>query len=253
MAKYDYSKSKDFVEEISVVASSLTAVLAGKAEVSTSNLNGGSGTFDNLKASWGKALSIGDLKANLMAKYDYSKSKDFVEEISVTGDLMDDADLKVGYAVTRNFPNSATEVTVTATTKGTSVTALYDGELKEVSATRSVDVADRTVDLEPSYLIKTKTARVKLASMFGKDKVSATVDYGMDDASTTYEVGYAHSLEEGRSVTATIKPASTDLEVEYVDSTFEDGAVWTAVANLKTDDPTSLDKATVSLKRSWDW
>jgi len=236
-----------------VVASSLTAVLAGKAEVSTSNLNGGSGTFDNLKASWGKALSIGDLKANLMAKYDYSKSKDFVEEISVTGDLMDDADLKVGYAVTRNFPNSATEVTVTATTKGTSVTALYDGELKEVSATRSVDVADRTVDLEPSYLIKTKTARVKLASMFGKDKVSATVDYGMDDASTTYEVGYAHSLEEGRSVTATIKPASTDLEVEYVDSTFEDGAVWTAVANLKTDDPTSLDKATVSLKRSWDW
>lgn len=113
-----------------VVASSLTAVLAGKAEVTTSNLNGGSGTFDNLKASWGKALSIGDLKANLMAKYDYSKSKDFVEEISVTGDLMDDADLKVGYAVTRNFPNSATEVAVTATTKGTSVTALYDGELK---------------------------------------------------------------------------------------------------------------------------
>lgn len=236
-----------------VVASSLTAVLAGKAEVTTSNLNGGSGTFDNLKASWGKALSIGDLKANLMAKYDYSKSKDFVEEISVTGDLMDDADLKVGYAVTRNFPNSATEVAVTATTKGTSVTALYDGELKEVSATRSVDVADRTVDLEPSYLVKTKTARVKLASMFGNDKMSATVDYGMDDASTTYEVGYSHSLEEGRSVTATVKPASTDLEVEYVDSTFEDGAVWTAVANLKTDDPTSLDKATVSLKRSWDW
>ena len=154
-----------------VVASSLTAVLAGKAEVTTSNLNGGSGTFDNLKASWGKALSIGDLKANLMAKYDYSKSKDFVEEISVTGDLMDDADLKVGYAVTRNFPNSATEVAVTATTKGTSVTALYDGELKEVSATRSVDVADRTVDLEPSYLVKTKTARVKIGRASCRERV----------------------------------------------------------------------------------
>jgi len=236
-----------------VVASSLTAVLAGKAEVTTSNLNTGSGAFDNIKASWGKALSIGDLKANLLAKYDYSKSKDFVEEISVSGDLMDDSDLKVGYEVTRNFPKAATEVAVTATTKGTSITALYDGELKELSGTRTVDVGDREVDLEPSYLVKSKTARVKLASMFGKDKVTATVDYGMDDASTTYEVGYAHSIEDGRSVTATVKPASTDLAVEYVDSTFEDGAVWTASANLKTDDPTSLDKATVSLKRSWDW
>ena len=124
---------------------------------------------------------------------------------------------------------------------------------QELSGTRTVDVGDREVDLEPSYLVKSKTARVKLASMFGKDKVTATVDYGMDDASTTYEVGYAHSIEDGRSVTATVKPASTDLAVEYVDSTFEDGAVWTASANLKTDDPTSLDKATVSLKRSWDW
>merc|ERR1711908_53838 len=140
--------------------------------------------------------------------------------------------------VTRNFPKAATEVAVTATTKGTSITALYDGELKELSGTRTVDVGDREVDLEPSYLVKSKTARVKLASMFGKDKVTATVDYG---------------IEDGRSVTATVKPASTDLAVEYVDSTFEDGAVWTASANLKTDDPTSLDKATVSLKRSWDW
>merc|ERR1719162_1382768 len=99
--------------------------MAGTAEVSTSNLRSGA-SFDNLKATWGKALNIGD-------------------------------ELSLGYEVTKNFGgDKTTEVKLTAEVSGSTITAELDSvdNLKEVSATRSVTIGDRDIDLEPSFLVK---------------------------------------------------------------------------------------------------
>jgi len=240
-----------------VVALPIAALAANNAEISTSNLNGGGAAFDNLKASWGKALNIGDFKTNMNLKYDYAKSKDSLQEVSFSGNLVEDGDMTVGYEVTRSFDGGATAVKVSAETGGTTLCAEYDTDeqLKEVSASRTVDVSDRKVDVEPSWLVKAKKARVKLMSALGdSDSVRAQVDYDTNSGDTAVEVGFSRQLKEGKSLSATLTPASKDLEVELVDSSFEQGATWTATANVGLDDASSIaDNAKVTLKRSWAW
>jgi len=234
------------------------AVLANTAEVSTSDVRKGA-AFENIKASWGKALNVGDFKTNLRCNYDYNENKDFLKEVSLAGDLLDGSgdDLSVSYDVNHNFKTKNTEVKLTANTQGTTLSVDYDTEsnIKEVSAARAVDVADRSVDLQPSWLVKAKTARVKMMSALGGDnKLSAQVDYNTDGRSTSYELGYSRQLEEGKEVSATFKPDSSELDVEYVDSKFESGATWAAKASVDTSDAGNLLDATkLTLKRSWSW
>lgn len=235
------------------------AVLAANtAEVTTSDVRKGA-AFDNIKASWGKALSIGDFKTNLRCNYDYNDNRDFLKEISVSGDLVEGSgdDLSVSYDVNHNFKSKNTEVTLSANTQGTTLSLDYDTEsqVKEVSASRSVDVSDRTVDLTPSWLVQAKTARIKMMSALGGDsKVSAQVDYETDGGATSFELGYSTTLEGGQEVSATFAPDSNELEVEYVDSKFEKGATWTATATVDTSDAGNIvDAASLKLKRSWSW
>merc|ERR1712159_114901 len=173
-------------------------------------------------------FSVGDFKSTLNCKYDYNSNKDFLNEASLSGNVLDGDDLKVGYEVSKNFKSKATEVRLTAETAGTRFAAEYntDDSLKEVSAHREVDVGNRKVDLEPAWLAQAKTARVKLMSAFGEDRVRAQVDYSTGDKSASYELGYEHDLEQGKQVSATLHPDNKELEVEYVDSKFEDGATW---------------------------
>ena len=56
--------------------------MAGTAEVSTSNLRSGA-SFDNLKATWGKKLSLGDFSSQLDCSYDYNANRDFLKSASV--------------------------------------------------------------------------------------------------------------------------------------------------------------------------
>merc|ERR1711924_137266 len=135
-----------------------------------------------------------------------------------------------------------TEVTLTANSKGTTLTAEYDtdSQLTEVGASRDVDLSDYTV---------------KLMSTFGSDKdsVSAQIDYDTDaQSASATEVTYDRALEDGRSVSTTYTPSSKNLEIEYTDDGFESGATWTATANVGLDDGDNiLDAASVSVKRSW--
>jgi len=237
--------------------SAVAVFAANNAEISTSNLNGGGAAFDNLKASWGKALNIGDFETRMNLKYDYAKSKDSLQEVSFSGNLVDDSDMKVGYEVTRSFDGGATAVKLSAETGGTTLAAEYDtdDQLKEVSAQRTVEISDRKVDVEPSWLVKAKTARVKLMSALGdSDSLSAQVDYDTNSGDAEVEVGFSRQLKEGKSLSATLTPKTKDLEVELVDASFEDGATWTATANVPLNDAASVkDSAKVTLKRSWAW
>jgi len=204
-------------------------------------------------------LNIGDFKTNLKCNYDYNDNRDFLKEVNFAGDLLEGSgdDLSVSYDVNHNFKSKNTEVKLTANTQGTTLVVDYDTEsqIKEVSAARSVDLGDQSVDLRPSWLVQAKTARVKMMTALGGDnKVSAQVDYNTDGGATAFEVGYSRSLEDGKEVSATFTPDSKELEVEYVDSKFENGATWTAKATVDTNDPSSvLDATKLTLKRAWSW
>ena len=128
------------------------ALGANQAEISTSDLRKNA-AFDNLKATWGKvrpapgtpprrllsarapdaespcaaqALNIGDFKTQLTASYDYNANKDFLKDVRFEGDLLEQDDLTVAYDVKRSFVTKQTEVTLTANSKGTTLTAEYD-------------------------------------------------------------------------------------------------------------------------------
>jgi len=125
----------------------------------------------------------------------------------------------------------------------------------QVSAARTVEVSDRKVDVQPSWLVKAKTARVKLMSALGdRDSVSAQVDYDTNSGDAEVELGFSRQLKDGKSLSATLAPKNKDLEVNLVDSSFEDGATWTATANVPLEDASNVkNNAKVTLKRSWAW
>jgi len=246
-----------------MLATSMLSLSANRAEVSTGNLRGDAGKFDNLKASWEKGLEIGDFKTKVAAKYDYNSNKDFLKEVSFSGDLVegDSADdVSVSYELRRDFASKRSDVRLTASSQGTTLSAEYDTEdqLTEVAVQREVDLGDQKVDVQPSWMVKAKAARVKLMSGLnnGKDKVSAQFDYDVDGKEVgALEVGFTRQLKAGQTLAASYKPDKSDLEVSLQDDNFEDGATWTATANvpLESADANLLDAARVTLKRSWGW
>lgn len=247
---------------VAAVAITALAALSNTAEISSTNIRDGA-AFDNIKASWNQALKLGDFSSSLRCNYDRKANSDFLKDVQLSGDLVEASnsdDVRVSYEVTHNFADSNTNVKLSANTQGTTIGAeIDDRQLQEVSAQRDVDLGGNTVNVQPSWLVKAKTARVKLMSSLGKDndKVSAQVDYDTGAGSVSgVELGYERQLEEGRGVSATFKPSSKDLDVEYVDNKFENGATWTAKASVPLENnggSNLLDAAKVTLKRGWSW
>lgn len=211
-----------------------------------------------LPTQW-QALKLGDFNTNLRCNYDYGANRDFLKDATLSGDLVEASsadDVRVSYEVSHNFGDKSTNVKLSANSQGTTLGAeINDRELQEVSAQRDVDFGDSKVNVQPSWMVKAKTARVKLMSnLGGGDKVRAQVDYDTNDSSATYEVSYDRHLEDGRDVSATFSPASKNLDVEYVDNKFESGASWTAKASMNLDNGGNmLDAAKLTLKRAWSW
>jgi len=243
-------------ESMLYAALAIPAILSSNgAELTTGNVRSGA-SIDNLKASWGKALSIGKFKANIDAKYDYASSKDSLKEVSLSGDLVEGGgdDLSVSYQVKRNFASGNNDIKLTASSGGTDLKLGYaNGEVKDISATRDVDIGDYKVSCEPSWTVKAKAARVKLMTSLGskKDSFGAEVEYTDGDARVN-EVSYSRDLDNAKSVSAKLEPESKDLEIEYTDGQFEDGATWKAVVNTKAEG-NLVDAAKVTLSRAWNW
>merc|ERR1711957_1067491 len=122
------------------------ATAANKAEVSTGNLRTGA-SFDNLKASWGKKLSLGDFNTQLDVSYDYAGNKEFLKDATLAGSLMDASgdDVSLSYEVTKTFADKAVELKLTAGLSGTTVTGTFDtvDQMTEVSALRTVRAPQR--------------------------------------------------------------------------------------------------------------
>jgi len=236
----------------------IVSTTANTAEVTTSNLRAGA-TFNNLKAKWGRKLSLGDFNTQLDCTYDHSVCKDFLKDAKMSGNLINSVgkgdDIRLDYEVTKNFQGAKNqELKLTATTRGTKFTADIDSaaNLKEVSAQRMVTIGDRDIDMEPSWLVKSNTMRVKMMSTFSRDTLKAQIDYDPDGKTSSYELGYERDLEDGKTITATLVPGDNNLELELVDTEFESGATWTATASVPTDSYL-LEDAKISLKRAWSW
>ena len=79
--------------------------------------------FDNVKAAWSKGLTIGDRTTTLKCNYDYNDNRDFLNEVSLEGDLTEKGDdLQVSYKASHNFKNKASAVKLSAATAGTTRT-----------------------------------------------------------------------------------------------------------------------------------
>jgi len=257
MEKMVYLERNSLQKMISVAA---FAALGNTAEVSSTDLRKGA-AFDNIKASWNQALKLGDFSTKLNANYDYNANKDFLKEVSLAGDLVESAnadDVSVSYEVSHNFADKNTNVRLSANMQGTNLGAEYDQNngFKEVTAECDVDIADQKINVQPSWLVQAKTARVKLMSkLSGGDKLSAQVDYNSGSVDNI-EVSYDHNLEAGRDISATVRPSKKEVEIDYVDNSFEKGATWTASASMPLENSGSsnlLDAAKLTLKRSWAW
>lgn len=225
----------------------------GSVDITSTNVAQGKGGFDNLVAKWGKALDMGGLKTNLDVAYDYSANKNMLSSATLSGSLTDD----VAYEIAHDFNSDSTEATLTASTtqSGTTIGAEYSTseQLKEITANRDVSLGGTDVNADVSWCVKAQSARIKLMSALdGGDKVSASFDYKDGDASGI-ELGLDHNIEKGKDVSATLSPEKNNLEINYVDTTLEDGATWTATANVDTNGGNLMDSASVTLKRSWEW
>lgn len=233
--------------------------LANTAEISSNNIRSGA-ALDNIKATWNQALKLGDFSTNLQCNYDRNANKDFLSEATLSGDLVEASsadDVGVAYEVSHNFGDSKTNVKLSAKTQGTTLGAeLDDREFTEISLNRDVEAGGQNVNVKPSWLLKSQTARVKLMTNVGDDNLRAQFDFKPDGAEVSgVEVSYDRSLESGRDVSVTFTPADKNMEVEYVDSKFEDGATWTATASVPFESAGGnlVDDAKVTLKRSWAW
>jgi hypothetical protein len=234
------------------------SALSNTAEVSSGDLRHGA-AFDNVKASWNQALKLGTFASKLNANYDYSANKEFLKDVSLSGDLVESDNVDLSYEVSHDFADKNTNIRMTANSHGTSFGAEFDRNdgFKEVSLDRDLDIGDKKLNVQPSWLVQAKTARVKLMSKLGSaDSVSAQVDFDTSGKSATYKVGYDHNIDDGRDISTTLKPNDRSVDIDYVDNKFEDGATWTASASLpleKGDSSSLLDAAKLSLKRSWKW
>jgi hypothetical protein len=257
-----------------MLALAFQPTLANTVSLQTGDLRQGS-AFDRVKATFSQALKLGEMSSGtLSVEYDSGANRDFLKEAKYSGSLMEPkaaapasrgkkateaSDLSVDYEVTHDFVSEKSDLKLTASSvvSGTKVGAeLHGAELKEVSAERDIDVGDSALSASANWLVQAKTARVKLMSKLNGNPLSAQVDYNPDSQSANnVEVNYDHNLAEGRDLSASLKVDGGNLEVDYVDSKFEDGAVWTASASVPTSGDASglLDNTKLSLKRAWQW
>merc|ERR1712167_333438 len=108
------------------------------------------------------------------------------------GNVVDDVslDYEITHSLTGSKDDTGFGVKADATNGKVSV--------NEVSLTRDVDAGDQSVQVTPSWLLQSKTARVKLMSkLSGGDKLEATVDYATDGGDITYEVSLDHNIASG--------------------------------------------------------
>jgi hypothetical protein len=223
--------------------------LANTAEMTTSTISSANvlPKFDSFKATWNTDVSLGDHSTSVATKFDFKDGEGNLD-VTLTGDVVDGVSYKVSDAL------GDKSIKLTAAAQGMTVT-LDQGDGLEVSTSRDIDLGDQTLNVKPTWLVKANTARVKLMSKLGGDSINAQIDYDIDGGEASLkEVSLDHHIEDGRDVSATFSPGSSNLKVDYVDKKVDSGATWTATATVPLEDRNNIvDSASLKLKRAWSW
>lgn len=215
-------------------ASILLAALTGHAAGNTvltlqsNDLVGGTPALDNVKALWSAA--VGPAKLSLL--FDRKAKANGIQEAKLAGSM---ADIK--YVLTHKF-GAATALALQ--TKQAGVTVKADGDdtdyLKSVSASYPVDAGPASLVLEPSYMVKSKVAKLKVSAAMAlagglglSSKLTAT---GTDDISADLSVDYDVSLGNDLALSASVSPLDKEGEVTLTGSTQNPSATWVGSASM---------------------
>lgn len=192
-------------------------------ELSSSDLSSGGRVLDNIKGQWSQTLKFMGKEATLNAEYDRNARENFLSEATLSGAVDD-----VKYELTTGFGDDY-ELTLTTDTKdGTAVELVGDNKngLTKVAATRGVTVQGQDCDVEFSHARKSGSSKVKLSSVLGHGvSGSATWTVGNKLGDADYELEYASSIGDGRSLSANLNPKDGTGDIEYVDTKTVDATI----------------------------
>lgn len=208
-----------------VVFAAVGVVAAERSiEISSTDLSGGaSRVIDNIKGQWSQTLKFLGAEAEINAEYDRNSRKDFLSEATLSGKCDD-----VNYELKTEFGDSV-ELTATTTTKdGTDLEVVADNKngLTSVTASRDVKIQGQDCNMEASHERSSSTSKLKLSSVLGHGvSGSATWTVGNKLTDADYELEYASSISDGRSIEATINPKDGSGDIEYTDSKTLDATI----------------------------
>lgn len=209
------------------LALGLSAVSAGSVTLQTGDLSGGNKALDTIKAKWSQAISVLGHDATLSAEYDRNENENFPSEATLTG-----SSGSIDYKATTKFGNTVDYVLSTKTEDGSSVEAegtvdllsASDLSLNKVKATSSRTLRGNDYDIEMSHDLQEGESKLKLSTVLGNGfKAIGHLSNKGGETSKSYEVEYDTTLNEGRTLTATVSPSTGEGEIEYVDSKTLDG------------------------------
>jgi hypothetical protein len=215
-----------------VIVAFLGSVTAGSVELVTGDLSQSKRALDNIKGKWSQVVGNG---AKLTAEYDRNTRKDFLKEATLAGTLD-----KLEYELTTDFGGMNADIKLATTTRdGTTLEAegrIADlkGSVNKLTATRAAKLAalghSQDVDLEISHDVAASSSKIQLSSIVGGGirAIGAVVTSG-SKSSMSYEFEYDTTLTEGRTLSASVSPASGTGEIEYVDSATLDATITATV------------------------
>lgn len=224
-----------------IVASSIGAALAGSIELVSSDVRSGGIGIDNIKGKWSQKVSLFGNDATISGEYDRSKNKDSLHETTVSGSLKN-----VKYELT-----DAKELKLEADANGLTLetSGNLDDGLRTIGASGSTKLGGQDIDAELEHALGSGDSKLKLSTVLGNGfKAIANVARAKSgDASADYELEYEGTINEGRTVSATLKPDGSG-EMEYEDTTTLKGQDTTISASMEIGGAPK-----VSVKRSWNF
>jgi len=226
----------------------------------------------NVKLGWSSKINWSkSIASRLSASYDLKKNRNFIKEISLSGDV-EKFGFESSYSLTQEFADggllegaSINLQLSTPMVAGLRVEAEYDTSSYDHITSLALPVGPyecggvcklggKTEWLGGAKAMKhAASAAFQPASRYlTKLKASVTHAVAVGGPSLSYEAGVEQGVGKGRSVSATCKNSKI-LAIEYVDAIFDEQATWTLAANMPLDAGVrdAFVKPKIFLKRKW--
>jgi hypothetical protein len=208
-----------------------SVVYGGSVDLVTGDLSGGTKALDNIKAKWSQSLKVLGNAATVTGSYDRSENENFLNEATLTGSV---GKGKVDYELTTKFGSGLDYQVSTTTDDGSSISAegsvdllsASDLSVRKVSASSTRSLRGNDYDIELSHDLSEGESKIKMSTVLGAGvKAVGTLSNKGGATSKGYEIEYDTTLNDGRTLSASVNPDAGTGEIEYTDSSTFDGTV----------------------------